>query len=203
MAATSRQMSYLAKHYCVKLYERLSTELPLMKEEPQGRERVYQWQVLLRHPEELAIPSTIGYSKLLPMLKEAYKKKVGKRTAKMQQGTKEKKAKKEKCAMMQDFEKFLKCLPQSEFISTKDRSGDWWYSFTYKGGIYLALYSHQTDEFIRIQRATRTMYSVDSDLQIAVKMTLGTEDGRKNVGISKVYSVTESLDEDYVYIFND
>lgn len=72
MAATQRQMNYLLSHYCVKLCERMDKEEP--KFPIPGEANVYLWKVQLRHPEGLSIPSLIGYSKLLPMLRNSYKK---------------------------------------------------------------------------------------------------------------------------------
>ena len=71
MAATQRQMNYLLSHYGVKLCERMDKEEP--KFPIPGEANVYLWKVLLRHPEGLSIPSLIGYSKLLPMLRNSYK----------------------------------------------------------------------------------------------------------------------------------
>lgn len=59
---------------------------------------------------------------------------------------------KKKSVMQEDFEKFLKSLPKKVFVNTESDNGDWWYSFAFSENIYLALYSHQTDEFVRIQR---------------------------------------------------
>lgn len=72
MFATQRQMNYLSDNYCVKLYERMDKEEP--KFPIPGEENVYQWKILLRHPEGLTIPKIIGYTKLLPMLRNSYKK---------------------------------------------------------------------------------------------------------------------------------
>lgn len=57
---------------------------------------------------------------------------------------------KKKSVMQEDFEKFLKSLPKKVFVNTESDNGDWWYSFAFSENIYLALYSHQTDEFVRI-----------------------------------------------------
>lgn len=70
--ATQRQMNYLFNHYSVKLCEKMDKEEP--KFPIPGEENVYRWKVLLRHPEGLAIPRMIGYTKLLPMLRNSYKK---------------------------------------------------------------------------------------------------------------------------------
>ena len=71
LAATQRQMNYLFDNYCVKLCEKMDKEEP--KFPIPGEENVYCWKVLLRHPEGLNIPRVIGYSKLLVILRNAYK----------------------------------------------------------------------------------------------------------------------------------
>lgn len=72
LTATARQMRYLSENYCVKLYERLDKVEP--KSTPKGKENTYFYKVLLRHPEGLTIPYLIDYTKLISLLKKAYKK---------------------------------------------------------------------------------------------------------------------------------
>lgn len=109
---------------------------------------------------------------------------------------------KKKSVMQEDFEKFLKSLPKKVFVNTESDNGDWWYSFAFSENIYLALYSHQTDEFVRIQRVAGKE-EADFDLFALMDDYLTEEDTLQSTGISKTYSIGGSSDGKYFYIYNN
>ena len=105
--------------------------------------------------------------------------------------------------MQVDFEKFLKSLPQKDFVSVEDGTNDIWYSFGFYYNIYLALYSNQSDAFIKIQRVAGINESGDYELLNYLDKGLGCDAIAPQLIGSKNYYVSNSSDMKYIFIHND
>lgn len=108
----------------------------------------------------------------------------------------------EKSIMQKDFETFLKQLGEGQFVSTESDFGDRWYSFPFSGNIYIALYSNQTDSFVRIQRKAGNKEDGDSELFNLLVDELGGEEERTMKGISECYTVGGNPWKKEIFIYN-
>jgi len=102
--------------------------------------------------------------------------------------------------MQKDFEKVLKSMSKNSFVAVPSSFGDWWYSFAFGGNIYLALYSHGADPFIRINKEAGMNDDAIYDLCNFLNESIGCEANLSSLGLSKTYYVGGSSDGKYLYI---
>lgn len=107
---------------------------------------------------------------------------------------------KKKSVMQEDFEKVLKSMPGKDFVEVPSDFRDWWYSFGFGGNIYLALYSHGADPYVRINKVAGMNEEAIFDLCNFLNESIGCEANPSSLGLSRTYYVGGSSDRKYLYI---